>query len=684
MIYKKSLDFENRKLVIETGFLAPRTNASVTVKYEGTIILVTAVSDLSTSSNHFFPLTVDVLEKFYSSGKIPGGFHKREGRPSTNATLTARLIDRSIRPMFEKGFMSPTHVVVTILSYDGSIDLVPLAIIGASTALLISDIPFHNPIASVSIGYENGKFVVNPTEELNLIVAGNEDTITMVEATSKELSEETIISGIEYSKSYLKDILSLQKSLREEISKEKFTSTIEEDLDLNIFNDIKNKIANTYSIKNKDRMEDIKSIVSIFLEENTADLEEDEKKRFKKACGEIVKECVRDNILKNGKRVDDRNLDEIRDISIAMDYLPMTHGSAVFTRGQTQSLGVTTLGTVDDKQIVDNLDEEYKKRFFLHYNFPPYSVGEASFLRSPGRRELGHGNLAERAIESLLPEEKDFPYTIRIVSDILSSNGSSSMASVCSASLSLMSAGVPIDRHVAGIAMGLIKSEDKYALLTDITGFEDGIGDMDFKVAGSKKGITALQMDIKVDGIDHELLVEALDKAKEARMIILEKMYSAISEAKKEFSANVPRHTNITIKENKISILIGPSGKNIKAIIEATKSKIDIGEQGIVSVFAPDEETLIETLRLIKELTKDIEVGDIIKGKVKKIIKSGLFIELSKGTDGFMHISQVAEKRVENIEEYVKEGELLEVKVKEISEDGKIRVINPNLEKQNK
>lgn len=684
MIHQKSLDFENKKLVIETGFLAPRTNASVTIKYEGSVILVTAVADLTTSSNKFFPLTVDVVEKFYSSGKIPGGFHKREGRPSTNATLTARLIDRSIRPMFEKGFMSPTHVVVTILSYDGSIDLVPLGIIGASTALLISDIPFHNPIASLSIGYENEQFVVNPTEDLNLIVAGTKDSITMVEATSKELSEEVVLSGLEYSKKYLSEIISLQNSLKEEVSKEKHKVELKEELDINIFNELKDKIKDTYSKDNRDRIEEIKDVVSIFVEEKAADLEEEEKGHFKKKCGEIVKECVRENILTNGKRVDDRNIDEIRDITIAMDYLPMTHGSAVFTRGQTQSLGVTTLGTVDDKQIVDNLDEEYKKRFFLHYNFPPYSVGEASYLRSPGRRELGHGNLAERAIESLLPSEDDFPYTIRIVSDILSSNGSSSMASVCSASLSLMSAGVPIDRHVAGIAMGLIKSEDKYALLTDISGFEDGIGDMDFKVAGSNKGITALQMDIKIDGIEKDLLVEALERAKKARMTILDKMYSSISESKKEFSENVPRHTKISIKENKISILIGPSGKNIKAIIEATKSKIDIAESGIVSVFAPDAETLDETLRLIKELTKDVEIGDIIKGKVKKIIKSGLFIELSKGTDGFMHISQVAEKRVENIEDYVKEGELLEVKVKEISEDGKIRVINPKLEKQKK
>ena len=661
MYIKKTIDFNGDTLSIETGKLAPRANGSVVVKYKGNVILVTASSNLRRNyKKPFLALTVDFIEKLYASGKIPNGFFRREGKPSLNATLSARVIDRSIRPLFEDNFHSETHVVVNVLSYDGTTDLSVLGILGASSALMISNIPFHTPIAAMNIGYDN-KPIVGANDNLDLVVAATKENIVMVEAKANEISEEEIVKSIHFAHNEMIKLIDLQQSLIDEIKPKKYEvfHKEEEVVDLK---EIKEKIEDLQCAKYKDKSERIQEMVLDFIDNNYNEVSEDIKLNVEASCKEIVRESSRKVILANRERLDGRALNEVRDINIETNVLPMVHGSAFFARGQTQSLGSATLGTVDSQQLIDGLDESYRKRFFLHYNFPPFSTGEASYMRAPGRRELGHGNLAETAIEPMLPSEDKFPYTIRVVSDILSSNGSSSMASVCSASLALMSAGVPIKKAVAGVAMGLIKEDDNFAILTDITGFEDGIGDMDFKVAGTEHGITALQMDIKTDGINEEIMIQSMSEAKNARLHILSKMNEVIAKAN-DLSDSVPRYSTIFIEKDKISSLIGPGGKNIKEIIEVTGSEINVDDSGKVMIFASDSLKLAKAIDMVNRLTKEPKIGDIVEAKVKKVIASGAFLEITKGRDGFLHISEISSERVNNINDHVKESDILKVEV---------------------
>tara|TARA_Y100001935_G_C17311278_1_gene516493 strand:+ start:5632 stop:7671 length:2040 start_codon:yes stop_codon:yes gene_type:complete len=663
-IIKKTFVLDGKEISIETGKLAPRANGSVVVSFNKTKVLVTASANLRKSHKKpFLALTVDFVEKLYASGKIPTSFHRREGKPSLTATLSARVVDRSIRPMFEKNFDSEVHVVVSVLSYDGTIEPAVLGIIGASSALLISDIPFHTPIAAINVGFREGP-VLGPNVNLDLIVAGSKDNIVMVEASANEISEQKIVDAINYAHEQMQGLIALQEELCKEVAPEKYVIQHKEGVNVSI-EDLKEVIKELECKSAKDKVEKIQKMIDLFIEEKHGNLDDELKLSIEASCNQIIKAAARKLVLKNKERLDGRSLDQVRDIDIDINYLPMAHGSALFSRGNTQSLGSVTLGSIDSQQLIDGLDIAFRKRFFLHYNFPPFSTGGVGFMKAPGRRELGHGNLAEMAIEPILPSEEEFPYTIRVVSDILSSNGSSSMASVCSASLSLMSAGVPIKRAVAGVAMGLIKEENDFGILTDITGFEDGMGDMDFKVAGTYRGITALQMDIKTDGINREIMVESLGKAKIARVHILDVMNKVISKAG-DLSSSVPRYSSLFIDKEKISLLIGPGGKNIKYIIEKTSSDINVGSDGKVDIFSPSSSSLEETIRLINYLTKDIEVGNIMDAEVKKIIPSGAFLEISKGRDGFLHISELSDKRVERIQDHIEVGDVVRVEVANI------------------
>ena len=637
----------------------------------------------------FFPLTVDYIEKFYSTGKFPGGFNKREGRPSTNATLIARLIDRPIRPMFPDGFNYDVHIVNTVLSYDEKNTPDYLGIIGSSLALMISDLPFLGPVAGVNVGYKNGEFILNPTpkeleeSELDLSVAGSKDAVNMVEAGAKELDEETMLKAIMFAHDNIKKICEFQEKFAEVYAKEKIEFEKEEVLELvKTFIDEKGteKLKSAVlTLGKKAREEAVDSLEESLLTEfininypeiSEEELPEDVIAEFKKYYHDLMKKLVREVILYNKFRVDGRATTEIRPLDAQVSVLPIPHGSALFTRGETQSLAITTLGTKDDEQLIDNLDDEYYKKFYLHYNFPPYSVGETGRMGSPGRRELGHGSLAERALRYVIPSEEDFPYTIRVVSEITESNGSSSQASICGGSLSLMDAGVPIKEHVAGIAMGLIKEGEEFTVLTDIMGLEDHLGDMDFKVAGTKSGITALQMDIKITGITEEIMRIALNQALTARLQILELMNNTIS-APAEFKPSVPRIKQLTIPKDKIAILIGPSGKNIKGIIEKTGATIDIDDNGLVSVFSKDVNSLEETLKLIDSFVREVEYNEVYEGKVVSIMKFGAFMEILPGKEGLLHISEISKERVENIDDVLQVGDTFKVRVISM-EGGKI------------
>ncbi len=671
-------------LTIETGFLAQRAHGSVVVKYRNNVLLATASYDAigKKEKSPFAHLNVDFVENFYASGKIPGGFYKREGKPSLNAILTSRVIDRSIRPMLNRDFHQDIHIVITVLSYDESTDISFLGILGASTALLISKIPFDSPVAALGVGIKNSKPCLEFSDTLKLIVTGSKESIIMIEGASTEISEEKILEAVNFAHTEIQKIIDLQKSLAKEISVEKIdTKLFQENINIEPF---EKKIYNLQCINNPHYHDEAHKMISDFIEENYAEASSIIRSHAEISCMSAMKSVVRKLIFSTKQRVDGRSLDEIREIGIVLDLLPMVHGSAVFTRGKTQSLGTVTLGSIDDQQLIDSLDEEFSKRFFLHYNFPPYSTGEAGFMRSPGRREMGHGNLAEKAILAVLPDESIFPYTMRVVSDILSSNGSSSMASVCSASLALMSAGVPIKKAVSGIAMGLIIEGNEHVILTDITGFEDGIGDIDLKVAGTYDGVTAIQLDVKTQNLSQSMLIDILAKAKAARMAILRTMDKIISVPKEKVADNVPKYGSILIDKDKISVLIGPSGKNIKAIIEQTSADINIEDDGNVKIFAPDLVSLNETLALIRSLVDDVKLGDQMKAKVKKIIPAGLFLELKRQQDGFLHISEISNKRIENIEDHVQNGDVFNVEVINIDKlTGKIKLKNLDKDKKN-
>lgn len=687
---KVQMELAGRMLTFSTGKIARQSCGAVMVQYGDTVLLSTVNrSKEPRKENDFFPLTVDYIEKFYAAGKFPGGFNKREGKASTNATLTARLIDRPIRPMFPDGFNYDVHIVNTVLSFDEKNTPDYLGIIGSSMALMLSDLPFLGPVAGVVVGYKDGEFILNPTpeeletSELELAVAGTREAINMVEAGANELDEETMLKAIMFAHENIKKICDFQEAFAKEIGKEKIEFVKPEVMPI-----VKNFIdergmerlkAAVLTLGKKNREEAVDSLEAELLEtfkvENygegeEVEIPEDVLIEFKGYYHDLMKKLVRDAILYHKHRVDGRKTTEIRPLFAEVDCLPIPHGSAMFTRGETQAIVVTTLGTKEDEQLVDDLEKEYYKKFYLHYNFPPYSVGETGRMGAPGRRELGHGSLAERALKYVVPSEEEFPYTVRVVSEITESNGSSSQASICGGSLSLMAAGVPIKEHVAGIAMGLIKEGDEFTVLTDIMGLEDHLGDMDFKVAGTKNGITALQMDIKITGITEEIMRIALKQALDARNEILVLMNNTISEPA-PIKSNVPRIYQMTIPTDKIAALIGPGGKNIKGIIDQTGATIDINDDGKVSIFCKDEAALNETIKLVNSYVKDVEVGEVYTGKVTSIQKFGAFMEILPGKEGLLHVSEISQERVEKVEDVLKVGDVFDVKV--ISTDnGKI------------
>lgn len=687
---KVELELAGRTLSFSTGKIARQSCGAVMVQYGDTVLLSTVNrSKEPRKEADFFPLTVDYIEKFYAAGKFPGGFNKREGRPSTNATLTARLIDRPIRPMFPDGFNYDVHIVNTVFSYDEKNTPDYLGIIGSSMALMLSDIPFLGPVAGVVVGRKDGEFILNPTpaeleeSELELSVAGTKDAVNMVEAGAQELDEETMLAAIMFAHENIKKICAFQEEFAKAVGKEKIEFIKKEVLplvkDFIDENGMEKLKAAVLTLGKKAREEAVDSLEAELMEafilqnyEGVAeeDLPEEVIDEFKLYYHDLMKKLVREAILYHKHRVDGRKTTEIRPLYAETDVLPIPHGSAMFTRGETQAVVITTLGTKEDEQLVDDLEKEYFKKFYLHYNFPPYSVGEVGRMGSPGRRELGHGSLAERALRYVIPSEEVFPYTIRVVSEITESNGSSSQASICGGSLSLMAAGVPIKEHVAGIAMGLIKEGEEFTVLTDIMGLEDHLGDMDFKVAGTKNGITALQMDIKITGITEEIMRIALKQAHDARMEILELMNNTIPEPA-PIKSTVPRIHQMKIATDKIAVLIGPGGKNIKGIIEKTGATVDINDDGNVSIFAKDEETLNETITLVNSYVKDVEVGEIYKGRVVSITKFGAFMEILPGKEGLLHVSEISHERVTNVEDVLKVGDVFDVKV--ISTDnGKI------------
>ncbi len=680
-----------QQVKLSTGKIARQAGGSVIVQCGGTVLLVTATRSKDVKEGQdFFPLTVDYIEKFYASGKFPGGFIKRESRPSTDEILIARLIDRPIRPLFPEGFLNSVHIVVTVVSYDEVNQPENLATLGVSTALGLSDIPFAGTVAGVTVGYINGEYILNPTaeqleeSEVHLSVAGTKDAVTMVEAGAKEVSEEIMLEAIMFGHERIKEICSEQDKFlsqfdvqKYEFEKKEVDSEIREFLD-SFEKNVEEAVMTPGKLEKYEAIDNLE--IELFekyilkLENEGKDIDESLEKEFKKYYREIEKRVVRDAILYKKYRADGRTTTEIRPLDVEIDTLPVPHGSALFTRGETQALVTVTLGSKADEQIVDGMEDESRKKFFLHYNFPPYSVGEAGFLRAPGRRELGHGNLAERALKYVMPDQETFPYTVRLVSEITESNGSSSQASICGGSLALMAAGVPVKSTVAGIAMGLIKEGDTFTVLTDIQGLEDHLGDMDFKVAGTKKGITAIQMDIKIEGITREIMDIALKQALEGRQFIINKMEEVISEPRPEIAENAPKIELMKIDPSKIAGLIGPAGKNIKAIIEETGVSIDIEDDGSVSIFGKDPEMMKKAIELVKRQTQSVELNAIYDGKVTKLMKFGAFVEVLPGKEGLLHISEISHKRVGKVEDVLKEGQEIKVKVITMEDESKFNL----------
>jgi len=666
---------------LETGRLAKQANGSVLVRSGDTVVLATAVMrDEVREGQDFFPLTVDVEERHYAAGKIPGGFIKRESRPSEKAILAARQIDRPLRPLFPKGFMNEVHIVVTTLSVDFEQSYDVLATIGASAALTISDIPFGGPVGSVHVGRIDGQLVVNPTLEelqdesdMDLVVTGTADAIVMVEAGAKQVSESVVVDALRLAHEEIKKQVAVQLALRDQVGKPKHEVPAWV-VDEGVLEEVRTGFgaaldAATQAPGKMERMAATAEVKRAAVEQLVAvDADAERSAQVRRALAKIEKDIIRDRIAVKKIRPDGRATDEVRPISCEVGLIPRTHGSALFTRGETQAMSLLTLGGTGEFQRIDGLGIEDKKRYIHHYNFPPYSVGETGFMRGPKRRDIGHGALAERALLPVLPSELDFPYTIRIVSEILESNGSSSMASVCGSSLSLMDAGVQISAPVAGTAMGLIKEGDDYVVLTDIAGVEDHLGDMDFKVAGTADGITALQMDIKITGVTFEILIEALEQARKARLHILDKMASAIAEPRSELSQWAPRIFTIQINPDQIGLVIGKGGETIRGMTEEFSADIDIQDDGTIFICAPDQEAAEGVIERIQSMTKEIEVGDVFAGRVVKTTDFGAFVELKKGTDGLLHISRLAPKgqRVKSVEDVVKRGDTVTVEVVEI------------------
>ena len=692
-------EFAGRQLTVEVGQVARQANAAATIRYDDTVILSAVVNGDEPSTLPFFPLMVNYEEKMYSVGKIPGGFIKREGRPSEHATLTARLIDRPIRPMFPEGFKYETQIYNTVLSVNKDATPEMTAMFGSSLTLGLSSLPFNGPIAGVQVGRVDGEFVINPTEaqlaasDIDLIVAGTKDAINMVESGAQEVSEADMLEALLFGHEAVKELCAFQDEIIAEIGQEKMeVELILPDADLKAAIEAEYSEQMIAAVQNPDKMtraEQVETLTDEIVATYEEKFADDELDSIMKDVKQIIKDMekaeVRRLITEDKVRPDGRDLHEIRDLDSEVAYLPRAHGSGLFTRGQTQALSVLTLGPLAEHQVIDGLSSEEEKRFIHHYNFPSYSVGETGRPKSPGRREIGHGALGARALEAVIPDEEDFPYTIRLVAEVLESNGSSSQASICAGSLALMDGGVPIKAPVAGIAMGLVMdSEDQYTVLTDIQGLEDHLGDMDFKVAGTAKGITALQMDIKIEGITRDILVEALESAKNARLEILNNMMNTIGQPREHLSEYAPKVQMIQIKPDQIKIVIGKGGDQINQIIDETGVKIDIEEDGKVSVYGEDQAMIDRAIEIIEELTEEVEVGKIYKGKVVRIENFGAFVEVIKGTDGLVHISELADGYVKNVTDVVKMGEEIDVLVTEIDNMGRVNLSRKQaIEKKN-
>ncbi|MEE8586905.1 MAG: polyribonucleotide nucleotidyltransferase [Acidobacteriota bacterium] len=685
MIETVSISLGGRELTIEMGKWAKQADGAATVRYGDTLLLVTACSETKPKENlSFFPLTCDYREYYSAVGRYPGGFFKREGRPTEKETLTSRLMDRPIRPLFPEGFRCETQVIATVYSAEPDVNPDVLALVGASAALYASDIPFHHPIAAVRVGLIEGEFAVNPTNSqlesslLNLIVAGTDEAIVMVEAGAQEISEEQMVQALEFGHAEIRRIIAVIRELqaRLKIPKRVFERPqpdpeIAEKVRQALHDQLREAMNAPGKLASDAKVKLCKEAVLELAPED----DEEQQKAYQGAFEQLKEDIFRRQLLDEGRRTDGRANDQIRDNSCEVSTLPRTHGSAVFTRGETQALVSVTLGTDDDAQRMDNVAGEFSKKFMLHYNFPPFSVGEVRFLRGAGRREIGHGILAEKAISQVIPSGEEFPYTIRVISDILESNGSSSMASICGGILALQDAGVPISKPVAGVAMGLVKEGDKYAVLSDIAGFEDHFGDMDFKVAGTAQGITALQMDIKIGGVTFEILRTALEQARQGRLHILGKMAEAIAEPRPDISVYAPRIVTITIPVNKIGEVIGPGGKQIRSIIEQTGVKIDIEDDGTVKIASAESEAAQKAISIIEEITASAEIGKNYLGKVVKVVDFGAFVEILAGTEGLLHISEIAERRVQDIRDEIRVGDKIMVKVLDVDPgSGKIRL----------
>ncbi len=682
---KVEIDIDGKLISIEAGDLARQAGGAVIVRQGDTMLLVTAtMAGQAREGIDFFPLTVDYREKTYAAGKIPGNFFRREARPGDIETLTCRLIDRPIRPLFPKAFKNETQVVALVISHDQTNPPDVNAITGASAALMISDIPFETPIAGARISRVDGKLIFNPTYEdtansdLNLVMAGTADGIVMVEAGANEASEDDMMAALEFGHERIKQLIEIQIKLRGLLGKEKLVveaPQVDEELKSKIHEKTAAKLTEAMQISGKhERSDTIKQIREDFKAELSPEELEEKAGAIKELFHDLEKDIVRNLVLDKHYRVDGRGLADVRPITIQVGYLPRVHGSAVFTRGETQALVSTTLGTASDEQRIDSLEYKGTKSFFLHYNFPAFCTGEVKFLSGPGRREIGHGMLAERSLIPILPDKDKFPYTIRIVSEILESNGSSSMASVCGGSLSLMDAGVPIKAPVAGIAMGMIKDGDRVAILSDILGSEDHLGDMDFKVTGTLKGINALQMDIKIGGLSHDLMAKALEQAKEGRLHILGEMDKALQSPREEMSQYAPRIVTITVPKDKIRDVIGPGGKVIREIIDKTGVSIDINDDGVVSIASTDEDSAKRAVEFVQNLVQEVEIGKTYLGKVKKIVDFGAFVEIFPGTDGLVHISQICDRRIKNVSDEIQEGDEIKVKVIDVDQQGRVKL----------
>jgi len=685
----KIFELGNQSVKIETGLIAKQTDASVVVDIEGTVVLATLVADKNDSDRDFFPLTVNYNEKTYAAGKIPGGFFKREGRPSESETLISRLIDRPLRPLFDSTYTREVQLIVTLISHNPDIAPEIAGLIASSAAVKLSGLPFNGTLGAVKVGYDGNNYLLNPPKEelekslLDLTVAGTESAVMMVESEAKELSEDVMLGAVTFGHEKMQVIIKAIDEFVKEVGVKNIEwtpSKIDESKYNAFVEKYKEKILTAYKITKKQERNNMLSQIKDEILENEINEEDDNEAEILTYFENAQKGIVRSRILAGEKRIDGRDTTTVRPIDVQIGILPRAHGSALFTRGETQALVVTTLGTEKDAQMIDSLNGRVDDNFIFHYNFPPYSVGEIGFIGSPKRREIGHGKLARRGIQSVVPSNDDFPYTIRIVSEIMESNGSSSMASVCGSSLSMMDAGVPISAPVAGIAMGLVKESKKFIVLTDILGDEDHLGDMDFKVAGTSKGINALQMDIKVDGITTEIMSQALAQAKDARLHILEEMAKVISKPKEDMSQYAPRYTHMKIDPSKIAAVIGKGGAVIKSIIEVTGASIDINDDGVIKIAATAQSISDDAKSMIEEITAGPQVNKIYEGKVVKIMDFGAFVSVTPNQDGLVHISQISQKRVNDVNDVLSEGDIVKVKVLDVDKQGRVKLTMKDVE----